>query len=81
MLIMVSNDGFMHKHSNWTDGFPDAVSGTMLHVSGSVVASCSGQRHFERDQHDLAESDDRSTDESRRVKKITCESSLKIWVT
>ncbi len=57
----------------------DAVSSTTVHPSGTVVATCSGQRHFETDQHVSSECDTRSDDEIDTVIKTTFDNSLKLW--
>ncbi|KAF7512226.1 hypothetical protein GJ744_002388 [Endocarpon pusillum] len=57
----------------------DAVSSTTVHPSGTVVASCSGQRHFELDQHDSSDPDERSGDETDVVIETTFDNSLKLW--
>ncbi|KAJ5965116.1 uncharacterized protein N7479_004992 [Penicillium vulpinum] len=49
----------------------DAVTSTMFHPMGSVVATCSGQRHFDSDD---------SSDEETSAKNIEqVDNSLKVW--
>ena len=49
----------------------DAVTSTMFHPMGSVVATCSGQRHFASDD---------SSDEDISAESIKqADNSLKVW--
>lgn len=48
----------------------DAVTSTMFHPMGSVVATCSGQRHFVSDD---------SSDEEIQMKDKQADNSLKVW--
>ncbi|KAJ5770133.1 uncharacterized protein N7511_002184 [Penicillium nucicola] len=54
----------------------DTVSSTILHPMGSVVATCSGQRHYDQDDS----SDDSSADEDGSVMSARkVDNSLKVW--
>ena len=83
-LELHAHDG---KHSqiyvtslkSWLMFLSDAVSSTIVHSSGSVVASCSGQRHFEIDQYDSSESNEDSADIPIVVGKPTHDNSLKLY--
>lgn len=60
----------------------DAVSSTIVHFSGSVVASCSGQRHFETQKSSSSDSNDSDDDTDygfNQVKSSTYDNSLKLW--
>lgn len=59
----------------------DAVSSTIIHPSGSVVASCSGQRHFEIDRYGSSNSSEGSDDNSDKVSRSTYDNSLKLCAT
>ncbi len=63
----------------WLTVRPDVVSSTIVHPSGSVVASCSGQRHFGMDQGSSSGTDASSDDDSDMVSKTLIDNSLKLW--
>lgn len=55
----------------------DAISSTVLHSTGSVVATCSGQRHFDLLTDDSDDSDQPDSDGT--ALDFAVDSSLKIW--
>jgi telomerase Cajal body protein 1 len=57
----------------------DAVSSTFVHPSASVIASCSGQRHYEMDFYDSSGLDNGSHDGNDAACKARNDNSLKIW--
>ena len=57
----------------------DAVSSTVVHPCGSVIASCSGQRHFEMDQYDSSDSNEGNGGDSAMVSMTTPDNTLKVW--
>jgi telomerase Cajal body protein 1 len=57
----------------------DAVSSTIVHPCGRVIASCSGQRHFEVDQYDSSDSNEHTGVDSAMVSMVTRDSTLKVW--
>lgn len=50
----------------------DAVTSTVLHPMGSVVATCSGQRHYDHDY--CSDDEDSPVTNARNV-----DNSLKVW--
>ena len=56
------------------------MSSTIVHPCGSVIASCSGQRHFEVDDYDFSETSIEGEDQSSMEKQRTIDNSLKLWL-
>jgi hypothetical protein len=67
----------------------DPISSTMIHTSGSVVATCSGQRSFQNDQADIEDTADSDTSKdettpssfttSTKSMSRTPDNSLNLW--
>jgi hypothetical protein len=58
----------------------EAVSSAIVHSSGSVFATCSGQRHFESHQDDSSESyESDDSYHSIKVKPTAYYNHLKVW--
>lgn len=54
---------------------PDAISSTIIHSSGTVVATCSGQRSFTKD--DCNEGEDEKDDSESSEEESTSSPSMK----